>query len=118
MDPANRSNSDWKRLHLWQMQPVRDVLVLGAVFGVLWLGYSLSIVTVPMLIALALAYLFEPLVAWVTRKRFASRGGAAAIIILLAAVLIIGPAVIGLTFGVAQGVKQVQEIRGKIDQVV
>jgi predicted PurR-regulated permease PerM len=97
---------------------VRDVLVLGAVFGVLWLGYSLSIVTVPMLIALALAYLFEPLVAWATRRRFASRGGAAAIIILLAGVLIIGPAVVGLTFGVAQGVKQVQEIRGKIDQVV
>ncbi len=116
--PPTQHHSDWKRLHLWQMQPVRDVLVLAAIFGVLWLGYSLSIVTVPMLIALALAYLFEPLVAWATRKRLTSRSGAAAIIILLAGVLVIGPAAIGLTFGAVQGVQQIQEIRGKIDQVV
>jgi len=119
MDPAHRPHQgDWKRLHLWQMQPVRDILVLAAIFGVLWLGYSLSIVTVPMLIALALAYLFEPLVGWATRRRYASRSGAAAIIILAAGGLIILPAIVGLSFGAVQGVRQVQEIRGKLDQVI
>ena len=38
--PARRSLPDWARLHLWQMQPVRDVLLglsVLPVVAVLWL---------------------------------------------------------------------------------
>ena len=53
---------DWRTMRLWQIQPLRDVLVILSVLGLLYLGWRLSIVTVPILLAGALAYLFEPLV--------------------------------------------------------
>lgn len=56
-----------ERLHLWEFQALRDGAVIAAVVGLLWLGYLLSIVTVPLLVALGLAYLVEPLIAWITR---------------------------------------------------
>jgi predicted PurR-regulated permease PerM len=58
---------DWHRIHLWQIQSVRDVVLVVAVIGLLTLGKVLSIITVPLLVALLLAYLVEPLVAWLAR---------------------------------------------------
>ncbi|MCA9291153.1 MAG: AI-2E family transporter [Phycisphaerales bacterium] len=64
--PATESGDtaapDYASLHIWQFQPVRDVLWVGAVLAFLWVGYLLSAVTVPLLVALLLAYLVEPLV--------------------------------------------------------
>jgi predicted PurR-regulated permease PerM len=51
-----------ERLHIWQIQAVRDVLVIAAAVALIWLGYAMRVVTVPLLIALLLAYLFEPIV--------------------------------------------------------
>jgi predicted PurR-regulated permease PerM len=50
------------RLHIWQFQFVRDVLFIVAIAMLVWLGYLMRAVTVPLLVALLLAYLFEPLV--------------------------------------------------------
>lgn len=109
---------DWRRLHLWQIQPVRDVLVGAVLFGILWLGNLLSVVTVPMLIALALAYLFEPLVSRVTRTRKFSRNGAALAIVVLAGLLVVLPVTIGAVFGVIQGVSYAQELAGNTEALV
>ena len=48
---------------------MRDLLIFAAIIGLVWLGYRLSIVTVPLLLALMLAYLFEPVV-----RRLTARG--------------------------------------------
>jgi len=48
--------------HLWDFQWVRDLLVIGGALFALWLGYRLTLVTVPLLVALALAYCCEPVV--------------------------------------------------------
>jgi predicted PurR-regulated permease PerM len=61
------------KLHLWQIQAVRDALVIFSVVGIVWAGYVMRSVTVPLLVALALAYLFEPVVSWCTRRFQASR---------------------------------------------
>src|SRR5262245_55770994 len=61
------------RLHVWQFQAVRDVLVFGTFIGLIWAGYAMRAVTVPLLVALGLAYLFEPLVARLTRNPKTSR---------------------------------------------
>ena len=58
----------WYRLHLWQIQAVRDLLVIAVLAAVVWLGYVVSIVTVPLLVALALAYIVEPLIVWLTTR--------------------------------------------------
>lgn len=50
------------RLHIWQFQSVRDVLLIVAIAALIWLGYLMRAVTIPLLVALLLAYLFEPIV--------------------------------------------------------
>jgi predicted PurR-regulated permease PerM len=104
--------------HLWQFQGVRDVLVLLCVFGVLWLGYKLSLVTVPMLLALLLAYLFEPLVALLTRRGWVGRTGAAIGIIAAFGLLVVLPVVVGAGFGLVQGAKYANRLSGTIDQTL
>ena len=61
------------RLHIWQIQALRDLLWLAAAIALVWLGYALRAVTVPLLVALLLAYLFEPLVARISRHPKLSR---------------------------------------------
>src|SRR4051812_16994235 len=65
------------RLHLFDIQALRDAAVIAGLFGILWLGYKISLVTVPILLAMLLAYLFEPLVRRMVRTRWFSRQGAA-----------------------------------------
>ncbi len=85
----------WQRLHLWQIQAVRDLMLLGALVGLLYLGFLLSVITVPLLVALGLAYLVDPLVhLLMTRVPWLGRRGAVLSIMgllgaLLAVVLII-----------------------------
>jgi predicted PurR-regulated permease PerM len=114
----NSPRPEWQNLHLWQIQPVRDGLVLAAAFGLIWLGSRLSVVTVPLLLALLLAYLFEPLVAWVTRKAHVTRRPAALGIIFLLGGLVVVPASIGATFGIYQGIRFVTTTANRVELVM
>jgi predicted PurR-regulated permease PerM len=107
---APRDPPDWRSLRLWHIQPVRDVLVLALVFGVLYAGYVLRCITVPMLLALLLAYLFEPLVKRLTRSRHISRPGAALGIIAAAFFVVVVPVVVGVGVGVTQAVRLVSSV--------
>lgn len=98
--------------HLWQIQPVRDALMVAAVIGVVYLGYRLSLVTVPILLALAFAYMVEPLVRRMTRVKWVSRQGAAAAIIAGAVLLVGIPVVLGSALAIAQGTTAVRTIGG------
>ena len=40
------------RLHLWEFQAVRDLCCCWLALALLWLGWRLSSITVPMLVAL------------------------------------------------------------------
>lgn len=97
------SGPDWRTLHLWQIQPLRDLLVLAAVFGVFYLGYVLRTVTIPILIAMALAYLFEPIVAVITDRTLLTRSKIAGGIIVLAGAVVVVPAVLCAAFAVGDG---------------
>jgi predicted PurR-regulated permease PerM len=101
---------EWHRLHLWQIQPIRDALLVAAVIGLIVLGYRLSIVTVPLLLALLLAYLFEPVVMRVTRRRLVSRQGAALGILLIASLAIVTPVVFGGGFAIVQGINYARSV--------
>src|SRR5690242_14508995 len=100
--PTPGNPTDWRSLHLWQIQPVRDALVIAVAIGLVYLGSRLSIVTVPLLLALLLSYLFEPLVERATRAGRMKRKAVAAGIILLIALLVVVPVSIGATFAVSQ----------------
>ncbi len=87
--------TDWRRLHLWQIQPVRDVLVILCIVGLVYLGYVLSVVTVPLLLALLFAYLFEPVVGWLTVHARMTRQSAVAAILVSVLLFVVVPVVIG-----------------------
>lgn len=92
---------DLRTAHLWHLQPVRDILVIAIVIATIYLGYAIRTVTVPLLIALALAYLVEPVVSRVSRWRRMNRplavgailtalGGSLALVLVLVIPLAVG----------------------------
>ncbi len=87
---------DPRHLHLWQIQSVRDIAVIALVIFLILCGYWLRSVTVPLLIALALAYLFEPIIVRVTRRFNVSRpvvvGSLVGAVAILFAVALLGVA--------------------------
>lgn len=96
---------DWRRVRLWQIQPVRDLLVLAFVFGLVYLGYVLRTVTVPLLLALALAYLVEPIVRRITATGRITRPFAAVGVIVLLTLTVVTPVIVGSGFAVVQGAR-------------
>jgi len=108
----------WATLHLWQIQFVRDAILIALLVGLVMLGYTLRTVTVPMLLAIALAYLFEPVVRRVTRDGRISRPVAAATLILLAIVLVILPVTLAAGFGLVQGAKYAQMLSTNIQNTI
>lgn len=109
---------DWRSMHLWQFQPVRDVLVVLSILWLLQLGYMLRLVTVPLLLAVALAYLFEPLVVRLTRVRWINRQVAAGGIIVAGAVLVVVPVTLGAGFAVVQGVGYARTLATNVEAVI
>lgn len=63
---GNKKQHDLTKLHLWQIQWVRDLFLVAAVISGIWLGYAMRDITIPLLVALLLAYLFEPLISYLS----------------------------------------------------
>jgi predicted PurR-regulated permease PerM len=99
---AETAPGSWMDRHLWQIQPVRDVLMGLGVLGLLWLGRAVSIVTVPLLLAILFAYLFEPVIKFMIAKLSIKRRTAVAAVIVGAVVLVGLPAAGGLVVGAVQ----------------
>jgi len=110
MDDQNSQDSDsnsngspiWHSLHLWQMQPVRDVLLGLGVFLLIILAQRASVVTVPLLLAILLAYLFEPVIVWLMDRFLISRRTSVISIIAGLILFVALPALIGSTYAVGQ----------------
>jgi predicted PurR-regulated permease PerM len=109
--------NDIRRLHLLQIQPIRDILVILLVFGIFWLGYILRSITVPMLLALTLAYLVEPVVQTVVRKGWMNRLQAATSVIILVVLIITVPLGIGTTVAISQGYTYSQSVTRNVGYI-
>jgi len=92
----------WASLHLWHMQPVRDVLLGLGIFALILLAQKASVVTVPLLLAILLAYLFEPVIVWSMKKFSISRRTSVIGIIAAVVAFVVIPAFIGSTYAVGQ----------------
>ncbi|MFZ9881537.1 MAG: AI-2E family transporter [Phycisphaerales bacterium] len=109
--------------HLWHFQPVRDLLVIAAVCVAVYAGYAMRTVTVPLLIALALAYLFDPLVTRLAARRHMNRPLAVSMILaalcaaLLAGVALVVPVAVSQTLEFSQSLRE-GRYDGTIDRVV
>ncbi len=103
--PPPVPSNDWRRLHLWQIQPVRDVLIVVSIIALVWLGYKIKLVTIPLFVAIMLAYLFEPLVVKLTRRGMFSREGVVIGVIAAVLLIVVTPLTLGVGFAIVQGVE-------------
>jgi len=69
--------------HLWQIRWVRDLVTIALILMVMYVGYAARAITVPVLIGLALAYAFNPLVTWLQLKRKIPRWLTTSLLMLL-----------------------------------
>jgi len=106
MDEHESNNSQptpaWATLHLWHMQPVRDVLLGLGIFALILLAQKASVVTVPLLLAILLAYLFEPVIVWLMKRLNISRRSSVISIIAGLILFVAIPAMLGTTYAVGQ----------------
>ena len=98
-------------MHLWQIQAVRDVLLVAAAVGLIWIGYALRTVTVPLLVALLLAYLFEPFIAWTCQRWHIRRALAAGSLLAAGGTLILATLAIVLPLLIAQTMQFIDDIQ-------
>ena len=101
--------TSFDRKHLWEIQAIRDVLLIAGGLSVLWLGHALSSITIPLLVALLLAYLVEPLVEGLG-QRGVSRSRAAAWFVALFGVLVVGLLALVLPLIVGQTLRLVDDV--------
>lgn len=121
-DHAQRTNEHtsrpaWAGLHLWQMQPVRDVLLGLGIFALIIVGQKTSVVTVPLLLALLLAYLFEPVIVWLMGRLKLSRRVSVIAIMLSMVLFVILPITAGSAYAIAQLVNFSTDTVSNIDRV-
>lgn len=100
------------RLHVWQIQAVRDVLFVVTIIFLIWLGYVMRAVTVPLLVALLLAYLFEPLVSSLTARMKTSRSVVVGGLLVSVSVGVLLLLVITVPLIIGQTARLVQDVRG------
>ena len=74
-----RPERPFSDLHLWEIRSIRDILSVLVVAALFWLGYVMRDVTIPLLVAMLLAYLFEPLIAWMAKTRWIPFGRVGAV---------------------------------------
>ncbi len=92
-DDPSAAPAPWHRLHVWQIQAVRDVVLVLLVIGLVQLGWVARTVTIPLLVGLGLAYLFEPLVSRITtwhRRLSRARVVSAILALVLLLAVVIG----------------------------
>ena len=97
-------------MHVWHIQAVRDILLVAAVFGLFWAGYALRAVTVPLLVALLLAYLFEPLVNKLSHLSRMNRFRAVAAILITGIVFVLIMLAIVVPLTITQTTRLIEDV--------
>lgn len=110
-----------REMHLWEYRWVRDLLIILAVVIVGYILWQARSVLLPVVLAMALAYVLNPLVKWLERKGI-SRFNSSLIIVLSFIVLLLGslavivPLLINQIYGLVYNVpSQFNDISSKYD---
>ncbi|MHA7813746.1 MAG: AI-2E family transporter [Phycisphaerales bacterium] len=102
VEQDDRNAPAWSRMHLWQMQPIRDVLLGLGIFALIIIGQKTSVVTVPLLLAILLAYLFEPVIVWLMKRFGASRRVSVIAIMVVMITCVVLPIMAGGAYAAGQ----------------
>lgn len=105
--------------HLWQIQPLRDLTWILILFLLFWLGYAMRDVTVPLLVAVLLTYLFAPVVSLLERRLHFPRPLAAAAILGVGGFTVMLALALTVPLAVSQTASFVDAVRrGKYDNAI
>ncbi len=110
-EPSGDGRGGLARLHLWQIQGVRDVVLVALVIAVVYMGYALRSVTVPLLVAFGLAYLVEPVVQGLCRRFSLSRTAAVGALMATAGVALVAVLAVMVPVVVGQSSSFVTSLR-------
>jgi predicted PurR-regulated permease PerM len=117
--PDEQDTTRLSKLHLWQIQGVRDALVIAMFVVIFYAGYAMRSVTVPLLIAFGLAYLVEPIVESVCQRFRMSRPAAVGTIMATAGLGLLVALVIAVPIVIGQSVSFVESFRsGRFNSVI
>jgi predicted PurR-regulated permease PerM len=117
--PDEQDTTRLSKLHLWQIQGVRDALVIAMFVVIFYAGYAMRSVTVPLLIAFGLAYLVEPIVESVCQRLRMSRPAAVGTIMATAGLGLLVALVIAVPIVIGQSVSFVESFRsGRFNSVI
>lgn len=76
--------------HLWEIRPIRDLFIFGAIAGLLWSLYELHTVFLPVFIAIFFAYLVNPFVDYAFTQWSVPRPLTVGILMLLLTLVFVG----------------------------
>ena len=110
-EPSGDGRGGLARLHLWQIQGVRDVVLVALVIAVVYMGYALRSVTVRLLVAFGLAYLVEPVVQGLCRRFSLSRTAAVGALMATAGVALVAVLAVMVPVVVGQSSSFVTSLR-------
>ena len=117
--PDEQDTTRLSKLHLWQIQGVRDALVIAMFVVIFYAGYAMRSVTVPLLIAFGLAYLVEPIVESLCQRLRMSRPAAVGTIMATAGLGLLVALVIAVPIVIGQSVSFVESFRsGRFNSVI
>lgn len=80
--------------HLWEFAWVRDLLWITGALALVWLAYLARSILVPVLVGLALAYVFNPVVTWIHRRWHWPRWAGTALVMAVALLVMANLAVL------------------------
>ncbi len=109
-EASSYAPTPWREVRLWEIAAVRDLVWITLAVLIIWLGYKLSSIFTPVLIALALAYLFQPVIAWCETRCRIPRWLTISLIliagggVLVGAAVWLGPALVGELASLARAV--------------
>ena len=115
----SKANAD---KHLWEFRWVRDLALLVVVVLLCYLVYKVRTITLPVVIAFALAYVFNPFVTWAAKvrkvPRWATTAGLMSLLVLGTVIIFVAvvPSLIEQTINFVrntpQYVKSLNEMTG------
>ena len=76
--------------HIWQIVGIRDVLLFAVIIFFLWFGYYLRSVFTPVLIALMLAYLVDPIIDYAEERLRWPRPISVAVVLVVMVLSLVG----------------------------
>ena len=88
IDPNTRRRPPWYDRHIWQIEPVRDLLVIAVIVVLVWSAFWLQPILMPVFIGLLLAYLVDPLITY-AQDRWSVPRVLSTLVCLLATVLLL-----------------------------